>query len=75
MTFKQKREELLAYLSDHGWEVTIIGRGAKVLKKPYATRGDHRLDFHTQAIYLDGYSLISDMRQVDGPGLVQLVER
>ena len=76
MTYNEKRAELLAYLAGNGWTVhTKSVHTHKDLKVPYAVRGEVRLNFRRQAIYQGEHSLESDMKQVDGPGLVKASEQ
>jgi hypothetical protein len=70
MTYREKRRELLDHFRGIGWNVVEYNRG-HFLKVPYVVLPDGRskLSFRTQAVYKDEHSLVSDMKQVDGPAL------
>lgn len=75
-TFREVRAELCDYLESAGWKVELNSARAPwaPLKVPRATSRDGRtvLSFRTQAVYKGEHSLVSDMREVDGPTLVRL---
>ena len=76
MTYKQKRDELLAHLEARGWRIERRSSIApwKDLKVPRATSPDRRavLSFRTQAIYMGEHSLVSDSKSVSGERLIAL---
>lgn len=77
-TFAQTRKALFKDLAALGW--TIEERSARApyqaLKKPRAiSPAGEVLEFHTQAIYHEGHSLTSDMREVTAAQLAGWVKR
>jgi hypothetical protein len=55
-TYKQAQQRLLSELLTHGWTTSPL------LKTPWAKKGELRLNFHPQAVYLDEHSLFLDIR-------------
>lgn len=67
-TYKQARERLLRELKDLGWDTK------PELKRPWAKApdGQHKIEFHAQAVYLNGHSMWCDIR---GMSVYELMRR
>lgn len=72
-TFKQSREVLFAGFQKHGWTLHLWRNDYELLKTPYVTKGNVRLNFHPQAIYFSGHSLVSDYRDHTYETLIDLL--
>jgi hypothetical protein len=68
-TFRAAQARLFAELQARGWIVNAR------LKRPTATKGDIKLTFRAQAVYLGERSLWVDVRGLDVASFLRLVEQ
>lgn len=68
-TYKQARERLHRELGALGWKLSH-----PMLKRPWALApdGQHKVEFHAQAVYLNGHSMWCDIR---GMSVYELMRR